>query len=361
MTDEVTPAEDDMTPAENDTPIAVSIPPLDEAAREAAQRRQQQLLKPPGSLGRLESMAVEIAAMQATPTPSVDPAVLLTLAADHGVTSEGVSAYPSSVTTAMVEAVDNGDAAINALAGATEITTRVVDMGVAGDVPSGVIDHHIADGTANMAVEPAMAATQARASIAAGRELVADHAANAGIVALGDLGIGNTTASAAITAALTENSVAEVTGHGTGIDEETRHEKIETIEGALAVTDLDPDSPIDVLRCVGGFEIGGLVGVTLEAASRRIPVVIDGVVTGAAALVAAAIDERVTGYLLGSHVSTEPGHAVQLEQLGVEPCIEYEMGLGEGTGAAVAIGTYRAACRAHSEMATFSDVGLDDA
>jgi len=351
---------DASTPAGDDTPIAVSIPPLDEAAREAAQQRQAELLKPPGSLGRLESMAIEIAAMQATPTPSVDPAVILTLAADHGVTSEGVSAYPASVTAAMVEAVDSGDAAINALAGATEITTHVVDMGVAGDVPAGVIDHHIADGTANMAVEPAMTATQARESIAAGRELVADQAAEAGIVGLGDLGIGNTTASAAITAALTDSAVAEVTGHGTGIDEETRHEKIETIEGALAVTDPDPDSPIDVLRCVGGFEIGGLVGVTLEAASRRIPVVLDGVVTGAAALVAAGIDERVTDYLLGSHVSTEPGHAIQLDALDVAPCLDYEMCLGEGTGAGLAISSYRAACRAHTEMATFADSGLTD-
>ena len=344
----------------DDEPIAVSIPPLDAAAREAAQQRQAELLKPPGSLGRLESMAVDIAAMQATPTPSVDPAVILTLAADHGVTSEGVSAYPGSVTAAMIDAVDTGDAAINALAGATEITPYVVDMGVDGDVPAGVIDHHIADGTANMAVEPAMTRPQARASIAAGRELVETHAAEAGVVGLGDLGIGNTTASAAITAALTDSAVAEVTGHGTGIDEETRQDKIETIEGALAVSDPDPDDPLDVLRCVGGFEIGGLVGVTLEAASRRIPVVVDGVVTGAAALVAAAIDERVTDYLRGSHRSTEPAHAVQLKQLGIEPCLDYEMGLGEGTGAAVAISSYRAACRAHTEMATFADSGLTD-
>ena len=343
------------------SPLAVSIPPLDEAAREAAAERQQQLLKPPGSLGRLESMAVDIAAMQATPTPAVDPAVIFTLAADHGVTTEGVSAYPASVTAAMVAAVEGGDAAINALSAANEITTHVVDMGVDGDVPSGVIDHHIADGTANMAREPAMTAAQARESIAAGRELVADHAAEAGIVGLGDLGIGNTTPSAAITAALTDTPVAEVTGHGTGIDEATRQGKIETIEQALSVTDPDTDDPLDVLRCVGGFEIGGLVGVTLEAASRRIPVVVDGVITGAAALVAAEIDERVTEYLLGSHVSTEPGHAVQLEHLDVEACIDYEMGLGEGTGAAVAIGTYRSACRTHTEMATFGDVGLDDA
>ena len=347
------------TSAEDADPIAVSIPPLDESARETAQNRQAELLKPPGSLGRLESMAVDIAAMQATPTPSVDPAVILTLAADHGVTAEGVSAYPKSVTATMVDAVAGGDAAINALAGATDITTHVVDMGVDGDVPAGVIDRHISDGTANMAVEPAMTTTQARESIAAGRALVEEHAAEAGVIGLGDLGIGNTTASAAITAALTETPVEEVTGHGTGIDETTRQQKIETIEQALAVTDPTADDPLDVLRCVGGFEIAGLVGVTLAAASRRIPVVVDGVVTGAAAIVAAEINEGVSKYLLGSHISTEPAHAIQLAALGVSPCLDYEMGLGEGTGAAVAIGTYRAACRAHTEMATFAEAGLD--
>ena len=352
---------DGSIPTEDADPTAVSIPPPDEVARETAAQRQTQLLKPPGSLGRLEPMAVNIAAMQATPTPSVDPAVILTLAGDHGVTAEGVSAYPKSVTAAMVDAVADGNAAISALAGATEITSHVVDMGVDGDVPAGVIDHHIADGTANMTVEHAMTTTQARESIAAGRALVEEHAVEAGVIGLGDLGIGNTTASAAITAALTETAVSELTGHGTGIDEATRQQKIETIERALAVTDPNTDDPLDALRCVGGFEIGGLVGVTLEAASRRIPVIVDGVVTGAAAIVAAGIDDRVSDYLLGSHVSTEPAHAVQLDALNISPCLDYEMGLGEGTGAAVAIGTYRAACRAHTEMATFAEASLDDA
>ena len=345
----------------DESPLTVSIPPLDKSAREAATSRQAELLKPPGSLGRLESMAAEIAAMQSTATPSVDPAVLFTLAADHGVATEGVSAYPASVTTAMVDAVAGGDAAINALAGAHEITTHVVDMGVAGDVPEHVIDQHIADGTANMTAEPAMTAAQARTAIAAGRTLVATHAADAGVVALGDLGIGNTTTSTAITAALTDSPVAEITGHGTGIDEATRQTKIKTVEQALSVTDPETAKPLDVLRCVGGFEIGGLVGVILEAASRRLPVVVDGVVTGAAALIAAEIDMGAAEYLLGSHVSTEPAHAVQLAALEVEPCLDYEMGLGEGTGAAVAVGTYRAACRAHTEMATFADIGIDNA
>ena len=347
------------TSAEDADPIAVSIPPLDEAARETAQNRQAELLKPPGSLGRLESMAVDIAAMQATPTPSVDPAVILTLAADHGVTAEGVSAYPKSVTATMVDAVDGGDAAINALAGATEITTHVVDMGVDGDVPAGVIDRHISDGTANMAVETATITTPTTGSIPAGAAPLAEHAAPAGVLGVGDLWFGHPTPRAATTPPFTRAPAWGGTGHGTGIDETTRQQKIETIEQALAVTDPTADDPLDVLRCVGGFEIAGLVGVTLAAASRRIPVVVDGVVTGAAAIVAAEINEGVSKYLLGSHMSTEPAHAIQLAALGVSPCLDYEMGLGEGTGAAVAIGTYRAACRAHTEMATFAEAGLD--
>jgi nicotinate-nucleotide--dimethylbenzimidazole phosphoribosyltransferase len=348
-----------MSDAPESAEINVSIPPLDDDARAAASERQQRLTKPPGSLGRLETMAAEIAAMQSTPEPAVDPALVVTMAADHGVAREGVSAYPQSVTTAMVETVANDGAAINALADAGDVDSLVVDMGVAGDVPPGVIDHHIADGTANMAAEPAMTAAQAVDSIRRGREVVATHAADAGAVALGEMGIANTTASAAITALVTDRSVEAVTGHGTGIDEETRQQKVETIERAIAVTDPDPDDPLDVLRCVGGFEIGGLLGVTLEAASRRIPVVADGFVAGAAALLAVEIAPRAADYLLGSHESVEPGHEAQLEQLSIEPCFDYGLGLGEGTGAALALSVYRAACQAHTGMATFAEAGID--
>ena len=340
------------------TEIGVEIPPLDEAARKAARERQTRLAKPPGSLGRLETVAAEIAAMQATPTPAVDPAAVVTMAADHGVASEGVSAYPQSVTTAMIDTVDSGGAAINALCAANDVDALLVDMGVAGEPAADALDYRIDAGTANMAEEPAMSAADARAAIRAGQETVADHAANAGMVGLGEMGIGNTTASAAITAVLTDQSVSDVTGYGTGIDDDTRERKVETIEQALATTEPDPDDPLDVLRCVGGFEIGGLVGVALAAAERRIPVVVDGVIAGAAALLAREIDPRVTDYLLGSHASTEPAHAIQLAALGLTPCFDYEMGLGEGTGAALAISMYRSACRAHTEMATLDELGV---
>ncbi len=340
------------------SPLAVSIPPLDTDAREAAIERQAELTKPPGSLGRLETLASDLAAIQSTTAPRVDPAVVVTMAADHGVVAEGVSAYPQSITTAMVRNFVDGGAAITALCAAGNVENVVVDMGVAGDVPSGVVEHRIAPGTNNMTNGPAMTDEQALAAVTAGRSVVRTHASDATLVGLGEMGIGNTTASAAITALLTDSTVDAVTGHGTGIDAETRNKKVETIERAIAINTPDSDDPIEVLRCVGGFEIGGLVGVTLEAASRRIPVVVDGVIAGAAALLAVSIAPRVADYLLGSHTSVEPGHDVQLNALGIEPLFDYDMRLGEGTGAALAVSTYRAACAAHTEMSTFEEAGL---
>ena len=337
----------------------LTIPPLDADARATAADRQSRLTKPPGSLGRLETMAADIAAMQSTTEPTVDPAVVVTMAADHGVAAEGVSAYPQSVTAGMVRNFQEGGAAVTALCDANGVENVVVDMGVAGEVPNDVVDHRIAEGTANIADGPAMSREQAREAIAAGRAVVADHAADARIVGLGEMGIGNTTPSAAITALLTDRSVEAVTGRGTGIDDETRARKVEVIERAIETSDPDPADPIDVLRSVGGFEIAGLVGVTLAAASRRTPVVVDGVIAGAAALLAAELEPRATDYLLGSHASAEPGHAAQVDALGIDPCFDFEMRLGEGTGAAVAIGVYRAACAAHTEMSTLAEAGLD--
>lgn len=340
-------------------PLKVTIPPLDDEARGTARDRQAELTKPPGSLGRLETMAAEIAAMQSTDEPTVDPAVVVTMAADHGVVAEGVSAYPQSITAAMVANFCDGGAAVSALCDAEGIENVIVDMGVAGSVPDSVVDHRIANGTANIAAEPAMSREQALHAITAGRSVVTDHAAGAAVVGLGEMGIGNTTPSAAITALLTDRTVDDVTGHGTGIDEETRAAKVDVIEQAIETTDSDPADPVDVLRSVGGFEIAGLVGVTLEAASRRMPVVVDGVIAGAAALLAVEIEPRVADYLLGSHESVEPGHEAQLNALGLEPCFDYGMRLGEGTGAAVAIGVYRAACAAHTGMSTFAEAGLN--
>ncbi|XVH31549.1 nicotinate-nucleotide--dimethylbenzimidazole phosphoribosyltransferase [Haloferacaceae archaeon DSL9] len=341
-------------------PPCADVPRVDERAREAAAARQGRLTKPPGSLGRLESLAVDIAGMQATESPSVDPAVVVTMAGDHGVAEEGVSAYPQSATAAMVANLLDGGAAVNALTGVVGAETLVVDMGVAGSVPDAVVDKRIGPGTANIALEPAMSRDEALASIAAGRAVVADHAADARLIGLGEMGIANTTPSAAVTAVLTGERPATVTGRGTGVDDETWAHKVDVVERAIETTGPDPSDPVDVLRRVGGFELGGLAGVAIEAAARRMPVVVDGFITGAAALLAVACEPRVEAYLLPSHASVEPGHAIQQDALGLEPLFDYEMRLGEGTGAALAIGTYDAACAALTEMATFEEAGVSE-
>lgn len=337
----------------------IEIPPPDEEAMAAAEDRQQALTKPPGSLGRLEEIATEIAGLTADPLPELDHAVVTTLAADHGVVTEGVSAFPQEVTAQMVANLASGGAAVNVLADAVGATNLIADLGVKGEYPpANVIQTPVAPGTDNIAEGPAMTREQAEAAVAAGRAIVAEHAADADLLALGDMGIGNTTASAAVTAAITDSEPRAVTDHGSGIDEDAYERKVRVVGRALAADPPDPADGLDVLRSVGGFEIGGLAGVALEAASRRTPVLVDGFITGAGALVASAIDERVTDYLLPSHASVEGGHAIQLEYLGVEPLFDLELRLGEGTGAALAIGLYRGACAALTEMATFEEAGV---
>ena len=341
--------------------MEVDIPPVDEAARAKAQERQRQLTKPPGSLGRLESLAADIAGLTGDPTPRLEDAAIATVAGDHGVAAEGVSAFPQAVTAQMVANFAADGAAVNALAGTVEARNLIVDLGVVGEYPDGegVIEKPVAPGTDNIAAGPAMSRAQAREAIEAGRAVVAEHAPEADVIGLGDMGIANTTASAAVTAAITGAEPEAVTGHGTGIDEETYEHKVQVVEQALDADSPAPADGLDVLRSVGGFEIGALAGIALEAASRRTPVVLDGFITGAGALVAAAIDERVTDYLLPSHDSVEGGHAVQYDHLGLEPLFDFDMRLGEGTGAALAIGVYQGACRAHDEMATFDEAGID--
>ena len=336
------------------------IPPLDESAMDSARKRQDQLTKPPGSLGRLEELSVRIAGMVGEPTPTVESPVVVTMAADHGVVEEGVSAFPQSVTAAMVENFAHDGAGVNALARTAGAENLIVDVGVAGDYDGNgrVIRKPVAAGTANFAEGPAMSREEAIEAIEAGRSVVAEHAADADLIALGDMGIGNTTASAAVTAAITGVDPADVTGRGSGIDDEGLDRKVAVIRQALADRDPDPEDGIDVLRAVGGFELAGLAGVALEASSRRIPVVVDGFITGAAALSAWTIDERVSRYLLPSHRSVEDGHDVQHDALGLEPLFDFDMRLGEGTGAAVAIGIYRGACTALREMATFEEAGI---
>ncbi|MCX8126239.1 MAG: nicotinate-nucleotide--dimethylbenzimidazole phosphoribosyltransferase [Dehalococcoidia bacterium] len=343
--------------------VVKSIGPLDESAMRAVRERQYWLTKPRGSLGRLEELSVQIAGITGRPLPVLDRKVVVVMAADHGVVVEGVSLYPQAVTRQMVLNFLRGGAGINVLARLAGARVVVVDMGVVGGFPptTGLVCRMIDFGTKNMARGPAMTRDQAVSSIEAGIEVVEGEIARGmDIVATGDMGIGNTTASAAICAVFSGEPVSAVAGRGTGLDDVQLRHKVEVIERALQVNRPDRHDPLDVLAKVGGFEIGGLAGGILGAASRRIPVVIDGFVSGAAAMVAVGLCPRVKEYLIAGHVSAEAGHAVMLRYLGLRPLLDLGMRLGEGTGAALAMLLAEAAVKTLSEMATFGEAGVSD-
>lgn len=328
-----------------------------------AQQALDQLTKPPGSLGRLEDLARRLSEISGRFPPEATRAVIFTLAADHGVVAEGVSAYPQIVTAQMVENLLRGGAAVNVLARHAGARVVVVDMGVAGPVAAhpDLVLRRISAGTRNMVSGPAMSHEDAVAAIGAGVGLVeAEDRRGLDLIGTGEMGIGNSTSASAVVAALTEAPVEAVTGTGTGVDEDGRRRKIAVIERALAVNCPDARDGIDVLAKVGGFEIAGLSGVILAGASRRIPVVVDGFIAGAAALAAVRIKPEARHYLLASHRSTEPGARHVLEALGLEPYLDLGMRLGEGTGAALLIGLAKAAVKVLGEMATFKSAGVTD-
>ncbi|MBI4603452.1 MAG: nicotinate-nucleotide--dimethylbenzimidazole phosphoribosyltransferase [Planctomycetes bacterium] len=346
------------------------IPPIDAAAQDLARARQATLTKPPGSLGRLEELSAQLAGIQGTPHPSVARRAVIVMAADHGVAEEGVSAYPQEVTRQMVANFLHGGAAINVLARQAGARVTVINIGVRGPLPLAGdaleehkpvtgFDRRIAAGTANMTREPAMSRGQAEASICVGLEAVGlETSQGLDVLATGDMGIANTTASAAIAAAITGRPVAEVTGRGTGVEGAAFARKVRTVELALEVNHPDPRDGIDVLSKVGGLEIGGLVGVILGAAAKRIPVVLDGFISGAAALIACALRPEARAYLIASHRSAEAGHRAVLEYLGLEPLLDLRLRLGEGTGAVLALQLLEAAVRTLREMATFAEANV---
>ena len=339
-----------------------AIAPLDAAVMAAARSRQEQLTKPAGSLGRLEALAIQIAGITAQEQPLLAQKAIVVMAGDHGVTAEGVSAYPAEVTPQMVLNFLCGGAAINALAGVIGARVVVVDIGVAGELAHpDLITRKIAAGTANMAQGPAMTRAQAEDAIAVGIAVV-DSLADDGarMVATGEMGIGNTTAASAITAVLTGSAPGDVTGRGTGIDDAQLAHKVAIIERALAVNAPDPDDALDTLAKVGGLEIAGLVGVILGAAARRTPVILDGFIAGSAALVAATLCPTARDYLIAGHLSVERGHRILLGALGLEPLLNLDLRLGEGTGAALAMGIIEAALAAHNQMATFAEAGVSE-
>ena len=340
-----------------------SIPPVSTTVQAQARARQAQLTKPTGSLGQLEELSIQLAGITGQLRPSLANKAIIVMAGDHGVAREGVSAYPPEVTPQMVLNFLHGGAAINVLARQAEARVVVVDMGVAGDLPNvaGLINRKIARGTRNLAALPAMTRAQAEAAVAIGIDVVnGEIAKGLDLVATGDMGIGNTTPSAAIAAAITQRPVSEVTGRGTGVDDVGLAHKIATIEHALQLHEPNPQDALDVLSCVGGFEIGGLAGVIIGAAAKRVPVVIDGFISGAAALIAAALVPDVKPYLIAAHQSVEIGHRAILNHLGLKPLLNLNLRLGEGTGAALAFNLIEASVRVLNEMATFAEAGVSD-
>jgi nicotinate-nucleotide--dimethylbenzimidazole phosphoribosyltransferase len=341
--------------------VRQAIAPLDARAMAAAVTRWDTLTKPRGSLGRLEALASQVAGITGEARPRLTERLVFVLAGDHGVTAEGVSAYPSDVTAQMVYNFVRGGAAINVLTRHVGARVIVVDMGVAADLPAlpGLVSRKVRRGTLNFAREPAMTMDEAMACVESGIALV-DTEIKGGRtwVVTGDMGIGNTTASSAIIAAMTGASVERVTGKGTGVTGEALARKAAVIKAALDRHQPNPHDALDVLSKVGGFEIGGLAGIILGAAARRCPVVLDGLIATAAALLAVGLVPGVREYLIAGHRSVEPGHTVALNALGLEPVLDLELRLGEGTGGALALPVLEAACRLLDEMATFEEAGV---
>ena len=340
-----------------------SIKPLDEMAAAAARGRQDTLTKPPGSLGRLEALSIQIAGITGQALPTIKDKVIITMAGDHGVVADGVSAFPQEVTPQMVANFLHGGAAINSLARHAGARIVVVDMGVAVDMPAHpqLVNKKVAHGTKSMAHGPAMTREQAIQSLEAGIEVVeAEIARGLDIVGTGDMGIGNTTPSAAIACVLTGEPPSKIAGRGTGLDDAGLLHKIAIIEQSISVNQPDPQDGLDVLSKVGGFEIGGLAGVMLGAAAHGKPVMVDGFISSAAAMLAVALAPAIRPYLIAAHRSQEYGHSAMLAWLGIEPLLDMHMRLGEGTGAAIGISIAEASCKVLAEMATFAEAGVSD-
>jgi nicotinate-nucleotide--dimethylbenzimidazole phosphoribosyltransferase len=343
--------------------IIKDIKPLDETAMQAARARQDILTKPRGSLGRLEELSIQLAGMKADPFPFVERKAVIVMAADHGVAIEGVSAYPAEVTAQMVLNFLRGGAAINVLARQVGARVTIVDIGVASEFEpvDGLLRRKVMCGTRNLAQGPAMTREEAEQALQVGIDVLDEEAANGlDLVATGDMGIGNTTASSAIVAALTGLPVAQVVGRGTGIDDHGLEHKIKIIEQALVVNQPNTNDALDVLCKVGGLEIAGLAGVMIAAACHRIPVVVDGFISTAAAMIAVGLAPGVRDYLISAHQSVEIGHQAMLKHLNLIPLLDLGMRLGEGTGAALAFHLIDASARVLREMATFDEAGVSD-
>lgn len=354
------------TPGALLTRTVADVRPADPRAVVDARERQARLTKPAGSLGVLEELSVRLCGLAGTcPAPLPTRAAVAVFAADHGVHAQGVTPWPQEVTRQMVGNFLAGGAAVNAFAGQVGATVVVVDVGVAGpaleDAP-GLLRRRVRSGTADLSVGPAMTRSEAVAAVEAGIA-VAGELVEAGHRCLltGDMGIANTTASAALIAAFTGADAADVTGRGTGIDDETLARKTDVVRGALVLHAPDPADPLGVVAALGGLEHAAIAGYILGAAALRVPVVLDGVIAGAAALVARALAADCLDACVAGHRSAEPGHAVALDALGLRPLVDLQLRLGEGTGALLALPLVRSAAAALAQMATFDDAGVTGA
>ncbi len=339
------------------------IIPLDEEAMAAARARQDTLTKPLGSLGRLEDLSVILAGMFGNPIPQIRRKSVILAAGDHGVVTEGVSAYPQEVTPQMVYNFLRGGAGINVLARHAGAEIVILDAGVAADLaPHPLLRSvKVASGTANMAVGPALTREQAVHCLEIGIDAAQEQLGEgADLIACGDMGIGNTTASSAITAVITGADPALTTGRGAGLDDPGLSHKVEVVRRAIEVNRPDRQDGLDVLTKVGGLEIGVLAGAMLGTAAGRRPVVVDGFISGAAALIAWLISPTARDYFIASHQSVEPGHRVGLDTMGLTPLLDLGMRLGEGTGATLAMHLIEAAARCLAEMATFAEAGVSE-
>lgn len=337
------------------------IAELDGQLMEMAGNRQLQLAKPVNALGRLERLSIRLAGITHQLRPTLSPRTVIICAGDHGITAEGVSAYRSEVTAQMVRNFLTGGGAINVLARQCGINVVVVDVGVAGDLPEHprLRDYKLAQGTNNFAQQPAMSRQQAVASIEAGIRVASEEIAHgARLLLTGDMGIGNTTPSAAIAAVVTDLPVSQVTGMGTGVGILGWRRKCEVIERALALHLPDANDPIDLLSKVGGFEIGAIAGIIIAAAAARVPVVLDGLITAAGAAIAAMLCPATKSFMIAGHRSVEPGHGALLDHLDLLPVLELDLALGEGTGAALALSVLEAAVATLNEMATFDEAQI---
>lgn len=341
-----------------------AVRPADPVALAQARERQARLTKPPGALGVLEDLSIRLAGLAGTcPPPMPSPAAVVVFVGDHGVHAQGVTPWPQEVTVQMVGNFLAGGAAINAFAGQVGAQVVVVDVGVAGalDPAPGLLARKVRAGTRDMTVEPAMTREEAVRALEVGIDVARDLVASGDRCLLtGDMGIANTTASAALIAAFTGRDPAEVTGRGTGIDDATLARKTDVVRAALALHAPDPADPVGVLAAVGGLEHAALAGFVLGAAALRVPVVLDGVIAGAAALAAAALAPDCLDACVAGHRSAEPGHAVALAALGLRPLVDLELRLGEGTGAVLALPLVQASVAALSQMATFDSAGVTD-